>query len=31
MIGEVDRTTAFVTGFQGHQALRDGSWQAETR
>ena len=27
--GEVDRTTAFETGFQGHQALRDGSWQAD--
>ena len=27
--GEVDRTTAFETGFQGHQALRDGGWQAD--
>jgi 7,8-dihydropterin-6-yl-methyl-4-(beta-D-ribofuranosyl)aminobenzene 5'-phosphate synthase len=27
--GEVDRTTAFETGFQGHEALRDGSWQAD--
>ena len=25
--GEVDRTTPFETGFQGHQALRDGTWQ----
>lgn len=25
--GEVDRTTPFETGFQGHQAMRDGSWQ----
>ncbi len=27
--GEVDRTTAFETGFHGHQALRDGSWQPD--
>ena len=27
--GEVDRTTAFETGFQGHEALRDGSWKAD--
>ena len=27
--GEVDRTTAFETGFQGHEALRDGSWQVD--
>jgi len=25
--GEVDRTTPFETGFQGHQAMREGSWQ----
>ena len=25
--GEVDRTTPFETGFQGHQALHDGTWQ----
>ncbi len=25
--GEVDRTTPFETGFQGHQAMRQGSWQ----
>ncbi len=25
--GEVDRTTVFETGFRGHQALRDGSWE----
>jgi 7,8-dihydropterin-6-yl-methyl-4-(beta-D-ribofuranosyl)aminobenzene 5'-phosphate synthase len=24
--GEVDRTTPFETGFQGHEALRDGHW-----
>jgi 7,8-dihydropterin-6-yl-methyl-4-(beta-D-ribofuranosyl)aminobenzene 5'-phosphate synthase len=24
--GEVDRTTAFETGFQGHEALRDREW-----
>jgi 7,8-dihydropterin-6-yl-methyl-4-(beta-D-ribofuranosyl)aminobenzene 5'-phosphate synthase len=24
--GEVDRTTEFETGFQGHEALRDGGW-----
>jgi 7,8-dihydropterin-6-yl-methyl-4-(beta-D-ribofuranosyl)aminobenzene 5'-phosphate synthase len=24
--GEVDRTTEFETGFQGHEALRDGAW-----
>jgi 7,8-dihydropterin-6-yl-methyl-4-(beta-D-ribofuranosyl)aminobenzene 5'-phosphate synthase len=27
--GEVDRTTAFETGFQGHEALRDGRWRAD--
>jgi 7,8-dihydropterin-6-yl-methyl-4-(beta-D-ribofuranosyl)aminobenzene 5'-phosphate synthase len=27
--GEVDRTTAFETGFHGHEALRDGRWQAD--
>ncbi|MGO9976740.1 MAG: MBL fold metallo-hydrolase [Solirubrobacteraceae bacterium] len=27
--GEVDRTTVFETGFHGHQALRDGSWQPD--
>jgi 7,8-dihydropterin-6-yl-methyl-4-(beta-D-ribofuranosyl)aminobenzene 5'-phosphate synthase len=27
--GEVDRTTDFETGFQGHEALRDGEWQAD--
>jgi 7,8-dihydropterin-6-yl-methyl-4-(beta-D-ribofuranosyl)aminobenzene 5'-phosphate synthase len=27
--GEVDRTTAFETGFQGHEALRDGAWRAD--
>jgi hypothetical protein len=27
--GEVDRTTAFETGFHGHEALRDGGWQAD--
>jgi 7,8-dihydropterin-6-yl-methyl-4-(beta-D-ribofuranosyl)aminobenzene 5'-phosphate synthase len=27
--GEVDRTTAFETGFQGHEALRDESWHAD--
>jgi len=27
--GEVDRTTAFETGFQGHEAMRDGRWQAD--
>jgi hypothetical protein len=26
---EVDRTTDFETGFQGHEALRDGQWQAD--
>ena len=25
--GEVDRTTPFETGFSGHQAMRQGSWQ----
>lgn len=25
--GEVDRTTRFETGFQGHQALRNGGWE----
>jgi 7,8-dihydropterin-6-yl-methyl-4-(beta-D-ribofuranosyl)aminobenzene 5'-phosphate synthase len=27
--GEVDRTTDFETGFQGHEALRDGEWEAD--
>ena len=27
--GEVDRTTTFETGFQGHEALRDGRWQPD--
>ena len=27
--GEVDRTTPFETGFQGHEALRDGDWQPD--
>jgi 7,8-dihydropterin-6-yl-methyl-4-(beta-D-ribofuranosyl)aminobenzene 5'-phosphate synthase len=27
--GEVDRTTAFETGFQGHEALRDGAWRPD--
>jgi 7,8-dihydropterin-6-yl-methyl-4-(beta-D-ribofuranosyl)aminobenzene 5'-phosphate synthase len=27
--GEVDRTTAFETGFQGHEALRDGAWEPD--
>ena len=27
--GEVDRTTPFETGFQGHDALRDGDWQPD--
>jgi 7,8-dihydropterin-6-yl-methyl-4-(beta-D-ribofuranosyl)aminobenzene 5'-phosphate synthase len=27
--GEVDRTTTFETGFQGHEALRDGEWRAD--
>jgi 7,8-dihydropterin-6-yl-methyl-4-(beta-D-ribofuranosyl)aminobenzene 5'-phosphate synthase len=27
--GEVDRTTAFETGFQGHEALRGDRWQAD--
>jgi 7,8-dihydropterin-6-yl-methyl-4-(beta-D-ribofuranosyl)aminobenzene 5'-phosphate synthase len=27
--GEVDRTTPFETGFQGHEALRDGGWHAD--
>jgi 7,8-dihydropterin-6-yl-methyl-4-(beta-D-ribofuranosyl)aminobenzene 5'-phosphate synthase len=27
--GEVDRTTEFETGFQGHDALRDGVWQPD--
>jgi 7,8-dihydropterin-6-yl-methyl-4-(beta-D-ribofuranosyl)aminobenzene 5'-phosphate synthase len=27
--GEVDRTTAFETGFQGHEAWRDGDWQPD--
>jgi 7,8-dihydropterin-6-yl-methyl-4-(beta-D-ribofuranosyl)aminobenzene 5'-phosphate synthase len=27
--GEVDRTTEFETGFQGHDALHDGEWQPD--
>jgi 7,8-dihydropterin-6-yl-methyl-4-(beta-D-ribofuranosyl)aminobenzene 5'-phosphate synthase len=27
--GEVDRTTAFETGFHGHEAFRDGQWRAD--
>jgi 7,8-dihydropterin-6-yl-methyl-4-(beta-D-ribofuranosyl)aminobenzene 5'-phosphate synthase len=27
--GEVDRTTEFETGFKGHEALRDGSWEPD--
>jgi 7,8-dihydropterin-6-yl-methyl-4-(beta-D-ribofuranosyl)aminobenzene 5'-phosphate synthase len=27
--GEVDRTTEFETGFRGHEALRDGGWEAD--
>jgi 7,8-dihydropterin-6-yl-methyl-4-(beta-D-ribofuranosyl)aminobenzene 5'-phosphate synthase len=27
--GEVDRMTAFETGFQGHEARRDGGWRAD--
>jgi 7,8-dihydropterin-6-yl-methyl-4-(beta-D-ribofuranosyl)aminobenzene 5'-phosphate synthase len=27
--GEVDRTTPFETGFQGHDALRGGDWQPD--
>jgi 7,8-dihydropterin-6-yl-methyl-4-(beta-D-ribofuranosyl)aminobenzene 5'-phosphate synthase len=27
--GEVDRTTEFETGFQGHDAVRDGDWQPD--
>jgi 7,8-dihydropterin-6-yl-methyl-4-(beta-D-ribofuranosyl)aminobenzene 5'-phosphate synthase len=27
--GEVDRTTGFETGFQGHQAFRDDGWQPD--
>ena len=27
--GEVDRTTPFETGFQGHEALRDGAWEPD--
>jgi len=27
--GEVDRTTEFETGFQGHEALREESWQPD--
>jgi 7,8-dihydropterin-6-yl-methyl-4-(beta-D-ribofuranosyl)aminobenzene 5'-phosphate synthase len=27
--GEVDRTTGFETGFQGHQAFNDGGWQPD--
>jgi 7,8-dihydropterin-6-yl-methyl-4-(beta-D-ribofuranosyl)aminobenzene 5'-phosphate synthase len=27
--GEVDRTTPFETGFQGHEALRDTEWRPD--
>jgi 7,8-dihydropterin-6-yl-methyl-4-(beta-D-ribofuranosyl)aminobenzene 5'-phosphate synthase len=27
--GEVDRTTVFETGFQGHEALRHGAWEPD--
>ena len=27
--GEVDRTTPFETGFQGHEAKRDGGWEPD--
>ena len=27
--GEVDRTTEFETGFQGHEAFRGGGWQPD--
>jgi 7,8-dihydropterin-6-yl-methyl-4-(beta-D-ribofuranosyl)aminobenzene 5'-phosphate synthase len=27
--GEVDRTTAFETGFHGHEAIHDGQWQPD--
>jgi 7,8-dihydropterin-6-yl-methyl-4-(beta-D-ribofuranosyl)aminobenzene 5'-phosphate synthase len=27
--GEIDRTTEFETGFQGHEALHDGRWEAD--
>src|SRR4051812_28635384 len=27
--GEIDRTTPFETGFQGHDALRDGEWRPD--
>jgi len=27
--GEVDRTTAFETGFRGHEALRGGAWEPD--
>jgi 7,8-dihydropterin-6-yl-methyl-4-(beta-D-ribofuranosyl)aminobenzene 5'-phosphate synthase len=27
--GEVDRTTTFETGFQGHEALRHGAWEPD--
>ena len=27
--GEVDRTTEFETGFQGHEARRGGAWEAD--
>ena len=27
--GEVDRTTPFEIGFQGHEAFREGTWQAD--
>jgi 7,8-dihydropterin-6-yl-methyl-4-(beta-D-ribofuranosyl)aminobenzene 5'-phosphate synthase len=27
--GEVDRTTPFETGFEGHEVLRDGDWEPD--
>jgi 7,8-dihydropterin-6-yl-methyl-4-(beta-D-ribofuranosyl)aminobenzene 5'-phosphate synthase len=27
--GEIDRTTEFETGFQGHEAFRNGDWQPD--
>ena len=27
--GEVDRTTPFEAGFRGHEALREGAWEAD--
>jgi 7,8-dihydropterin-6-yl-methyl-4-(beta-D-ribofuranosyl)aminobenzene 5'-phosphate synthase len=27
--GEVDRTMEFETGFKGHEALRDGTWEPD--